>query len=190
MTKRIQTLFCLSIIIFALSGNALALNIKLKKEEVEDAVKKGVEHGKDIFKSPDLKHACINYWPRQGGLLVRSKFIDLTVTASMWFNKGQKISDKEINDIIASPYLKVEMRTKDDVIILLKQGENIIEPVDIDYEDPCCELCKFDGGNRYDHDFVTSNFLYSNLDPNAKTTIIVKGPYREREYNIDLSRIK
>ena len=82
------------------------------------------------------------------------------------------------------------MRTKDDVIILLKQGENIIEPIDTDYEDPCCELCKFDGGNRYDHDFVTSSFLYSNLDPNAKAVIIVKGPFRERESSVDLSRIK
>lgn len=183
-------LFSLSIILFLLSKNALGINIQLKQEEVQDAIKNGVEHGKDIFKSPILKNACISFWPKQGGMLVRSKFVDLTVTAAMWFNEGQKISDNEIKDIISSPYLRVEVRTKDDVIILLKQGENIIEPVNTDYEDPCCELCRFDGGNRYDHDFVTSSFLYSNLDPNAETIIIVKGPYREREYNIDLSRIK
>ncbi|MFQ5714893.1 MAG: hypothetical protein ACE5GU_12755 [Candidatus Scalinduaceae bacterium] len=190
MMKLIQMLFGLSIIIFILSANALALNIQVKKEEVEEAIKHGEEHGKDIFKCQDLKHACINFWPKQGGILVRSKFVDLTATASMWFNEGQKISDREIKDIVDFPYLKVEMRTKDDVVILLKQGEQIIEPVNTDYEDPCCELCRFSGGNRYDHDFVTSSFLYRNLDPNSKTTIIVKGPYREREYNIDLSRIK
>jgi len=188
--KLIQTLFCLSIILLIVSKDALGFNVQLQQEEIDYAIKKGVEHEKDIFRSPDLKHACINFWPRQGGILVRSKFIDLTVTASMWFNEGQNISDREINDIVDSPYLKVQMRTKDDVVILLKQGENIIEPVDTDYEDPCCELCKFDGGNRYDHDFVTSNFLYNKLDPNTKATIIIKGPYREREYSIDLSRIK
>ncbi len=82
------------------------------------------------------------------------------------------------------------MRTKDEVIILLKQGQNIIEPVNIDYEDPCCELCKFHGGNRAKHEFVTSSFLYNKLEPNAKTTIIVKGPFREREYHVDLSKVK
>ncbi|MEK6767269.1 MAG: hypothetical protein AABY49_13740 [Planctomycetota bacterium] len=126
----------------------------------------------------------------QGGILVRSKFVDLTVSTAMWFNEGQKISDSEIKDITSSPFLRVEVRIKDDIIISLKQGEKIIEPVDTDYEDPCCELCRFDSGNRYDHDFVTSSFIYSNLDPNAKTTIIIKGPFREREYNIDLSGIK
>lgn len=186
----VKLLFSLSIILLLFSKTALGINVQLKKEEIEYAIKKGTEHGKDIFNSPILKNACINFWPKQGSLLVRSKFVDLTVSTAMWFNEGQKISDREINDIVDSPYFKVEMRTKDDVIISLRQVENIIEPVNTDYEDPCCELCKFDGGNKYDHDFVTSNFLYSNLDPNAKTTIIVKGPYHERAYNVDLSRLK
>ncbi len=47
-----------------------------------------------------------------------------------------------------------------------------------------------DGGNRDKHDFVTSSFLYSRFDQNAKTIIIVKSSYHEREYNVDLSRIK
>ncbi len=186
----IKVFFSLSIILLILSKEALGINVQLKQEEIDYAIKKGVEHEKDIFKSPDLKHACINFWPRQGGLLVRSKFVDLTVSIAMWLNEGQNISDRDIKDIIGSPYLKVEMRTKDDVIILLKQGESIIEPDDTDYEDPCCELCSFDGGNRDRHDFVTSNFLYNKLNPNVKSTIIVKGPFHEREYNIDLSRIK
>jgi hypothetical protein len=186
----VRIFFSLSIILLILSREASGINVQPKQEEIDFAIKKGVEHEKDIFRSPDLKHACINFWPRQGGILVRSKLIDLTVTASMWFNEGQDISDREINDIVGSPYLKVQMRTKDDVIILMEQGASIIEPVNTDYEDPCCELCKFDGGNRDRHDFVTSNFLYNKLDPNAKTTIIIKGPYREREYNVDLSRIK
>lgn len=59
MMKRIQTLFCLSIIIFALSGNALALNIHLKKEEVEDAIKHGEEFAKDIFKMSGSK-TCLH----------------------------------------------------------------------------------------------------------------------------------
>ncbi len=186
----VKILFVLSIVLFLFSENALGINVQLKKEEIEYAIKKGVEHEKDIFNSPAIKNACINYWPRQGGILVRSKFVDLVVSASMWFNAGQNISNREINDIVASPYLRIEMRTKDDVIILLKQGENIIEPVNTDYEDPCCELCKFDGGTRDKHDFVTSNFLYSKIDTNAKAIIIVKGPFREKEYNIDLSRVK
>jgi hypothetical protein len=190
LSNVVKVFFSLSIILLILSKEALGVNVQLKQEEIDYAIKKGAEHGKDIFKSPILKNACINFWPRQGGLLVRSKFVDLMVSTAMWFNEGQEISDREINDIVGSLYLKVEMRTKDDVIILLKQGENIIEPDDTDYEDPCCELCSFDGGNRYDHDFVTSNFLYKNLDPNADAIIIVKGPYRERNYNIDLSRIK
>ncbi len=186
----VKILFVLSIVLFLFSENALGINVQLKKEEIEHAIKKGVEYEKDIFNSPVVKNACISYWPRQGGILVRSKFVDLVVSASMWFNVGQNISDKEIKETIASPYLRIQMRTKDDVIILLKQSENIIEPVNTDYEDPCCELCKLDGGTRDKHDFVTSNFLYSNIDTNAKAIIIIKGPFREREYYIDLSRIK
>ncbi len=190
MMSLVKAFFILSIILLILSKEALGINVQLKQEEIEYAIKNGEEHRKDIFKSPILKNACINFWPRQGGILVRSKFVDLIVSTAMWFNEGQTISEREIRDITSSPYLKVEMRTKDDVIILLKQGENIIEPVNIDYEDPCCELCSFDGGNRDKHDFVTSHFLYNKLEPNTRSTIIVKGPYREREYNIDLSRMK
>ena len=155
MMDLVKVLFGLSIILLILSKDALGINVQLKKEEVEYAIKNGEEHRKDIFKSPILKNACINYWPRQGGILLRSKFVDLTVSTAMWLNEGQKISDKEIKDITSSPYFKIEMRTKDDVIILLKQGEKIIEPIETDYEDPCCELCKFDGGNRDDQVFFT-----------------------------------
>ena len=161
-----------------------------RRNEIESAIKNGEEHGKDIFKSPNIKYACINYWPRQGGILVRSKFVDIMVSAAMWFSEGQKISYKEVKEINYSPYFRVQMRTKDDVYILLKQGQNIIEPANIDYVDPCCELCKFHGGDRAKHEFVTSSFLYNKLDPKAKTTIIIKGHFREREYNVDLSRIK
>ncbi|MBC8551212.1 MAG: hypothetical protein H8D23_16320 [Candidatus Brocadiales bacterium] len=108
----------------------------------------------------------------------------------MRLNEGQKISYKEIKGINYSPYFRVQMRTKDDVYILLKQGQNIIEPANIDYEDPCCELCKFHGGDRAKHEFVTSSFLYNKLEPNAKTAIIVKGPFREKRYNVDLLMIK
>jgi len=185
-----KILFSVSIVFLILSKEALGINVILKKEEIEYAIKNGEEHGKDIFKSPILKNACINFWPRQGGILIRSKFIDLTVSTAMWLNEGQRISDREIKDIIKSPYLKIEVRTKDDVIILLRQDEKIIKSVDIDYEDPCCELCKHSGGTRHKHEFVTSSFPYSSIDPKAKTTIIVKGPFRDREYNVNLSRMK
>ena len=185
-----KVLLSLIFVLLILSEEALGINVILKKEDIEYAIKNGEQHGKDIFKSPILKNACINYWSRRGGILVRSKFIDIVVSTAMWFNEGKKISYKEIKEINYSPYFKVEIRTKDDVYILLKQGQNIIEPVNIDYEDPCCELCKFHGGNRTKHEFVTSSFLYNKLEPNTKTTIIVKGPFREKEYNIDLSMIK
>ncbi len=185
-----KILFSLSIVLLILSKDALGINVILKEEEIEYAIKNGEEHGKNVFESPILKNACINYWPRQGGILVRSKFVDIVVSTAMRLNEGQKISHKEIKGINYSPYFRVQMRTKDDVYILLKQGQNIIEPVNIDYEDTCCELCKFHGGNRAEHEFVTSSFLYNKLDPYAKTTIIVKGPFREKEYNVDLSMIK
>ncbi|MHC4454887.1 MAG: hypothetical protein ACYSWS_09360, partial [Planctomycetota bacterium] len=107
MMSLVKVFFSLSIILLILSKEALGINVQLKQEEIDYAIKKGVEHGKDIFKSPDLKHACINYWPRRGGILVRSKFVDLTVSTAMWFNEGQEVSDREIKDIIGSPYLKV-----------------------------------------------------------------------------------
>lgn len=185
-----KTFFTFSFILLIFHENALGINIELKQKEIEGAIKYGEENAKDIFKSSDLKHACINFWPNQGGVLARSKHVDLMVTAAMRFDVEQKITDKEIKDITTSPYLRIQMHTKDDVVISLKQEEKIIESVNVDYVDPCCELCKFSGGNRDKHDFVTSSFSYSNLDPHAKTTIIIKGPYHEREYNVNLSKIK
>ena len=185
-----KVLFSLIFVLLILPKDVSGINVILNKEEIEYAIKNGEEHGKDIFKCPILKNACINNWPGQGGILVRSKFVDIMVSSAMWFNEGQKISYKEVKEINYSPYFRVQIRTKDDVYILLKQGQNIIEPVNIDYEDPCCELCKFHGGNKTKHEFVTSSFLYNKLELNAKTTIIIKGPFREREYNVDLSMIK
>jgi hypothetical protein len=186
----VKVLFSLILVLIILTNDALGINVLLNKEEIEYAMIHGEESGKDVFKSPLLKTACINDWPRQGGILVRSKFVDIMVSSAMWFNEGQKISYKEIKEINYSPYFRVQIRTKDDVFILLKQGQNIIEPVNINYEVPCCELCKFHGGNRTKHEFVTSSFLCNKLEPNAKTTIIVKGSFREKEYNVDLSMIK
>ncbi len=187
----VKVLFGLCFILFVFCKDAPGINVQLKQNEIEAAVKNGVDHGrKDIFNSRSLQHACINFWPKRGGILVRSKFVDLTVTAAMRHSEKQKISDKEIKDIISSPYLKIEARTNDDVIILLKQNGKIIESVDIDYEDPCCELCEHSGGTKHIHEHVTSSFPYSSIDPKAKTTIIVKGPFQDREYNVNLSKMK
>lgn len=185
-----KVLFSLIFVLLILSKDASGINVILEKEEIEFAIKKGEECGKDIFECPILKNACINHWPRTGGLLVRSKFVDIMVSAAMWFNEGQKISYKDVKEINYAPDFRVQIRTKDDVYILLKQGQNIIEPVNIDYEDPCCELCRYYGGNRAKHEFVTASFLYNKLEPNANTTIIVKGPFDDREYNVDLSSLK
>ncbi len=185
-----KVIFTLSIVLLILSKEASGIDVILKKEEIDYAIKNGEEQGKDVFNSPILKSACINNWPKRGGILVRSKLVDIMVSTAMWFNEGQKISYKEIKEINYSPYFRVQTRTTGDVYILLMQGQNIIEPVNIDYEDPCCELCKFHGGNRAKHEFVTSSFLYNKLEPNAKTTVIVKGPFHDREYNVDLSKIK
>ncbi len=186
----VKILFGLLIAIIILSNEARGIDIVLEKDEIEYAVKNGEEHGKDIFKCEILKNACINHWPRRGGILVRSKFVDIVVSTAMRFNEGQKISYKEIKEINYSPYFRVQIRTTDDVYVLLKQGQDIIEPVNIDYKDPCCELCKFHGGNKAKHEFVTSSFLYNKLDPNEKTTIIVKGPFSEKKYSVDLAMIK
>ena len=185
-----KILFCLIFVLLILSKNASGRNVILEKEEIEYAIKKGEECGKDIFECPILKNACINHWPRTGGLLIRSKFVDIMVSTAMWFNEGQKISYKDVKEINYAPDFRVQIRTKDDVYILLKQGQNIIEPVNIDYEDPCCELCRYYGGNRAKHEFVTVSFLHNKLEPTAKTTIIVKGPFDDKEYNVDLSLIK
>ena len=185
-----KILFCLIFVLLILSKNAPGRNVILEKEEIEYAIKKGEECGKDIFECPILKNACINHWPRTGGLLIRSKFVDIMVSTAMWFNEGQKISYKDVKEINYAPDFRVQIRTKDDVYILLKQGQNIIEPVNIDYEDPCCELCRYYGGNRAKHEFVTVSFLHNKLEPTAKTTIIVKGLFDDKEYNVDLSLIK
>lgn len=112
-----KVLFSLSIVLLILSKDASGIDVILKKEEIDYAIKNGEEQGKDIFKSSTLECACINNWPRRGGILVRSKLVDIMVSTAMWFNEGQTIEYKEIKEINYSPYFRVQMRTTDDVYI-------------------------------------------------------------------------
>lgn len=86
-----KTFFTFSFILLIFHGNTLGINTELKQKEIEGTIKYGEENAKDIFKSSDLKHSCINFWPNQGGILVRSKHVDLMVTAAMQFNVEKRL---------------------------------------------------------------------------------------------------
>ncbi len=146
--KVINAFLGLLIITFLLTGNLCAIDIEFKQGEIADAVKYGKKYGDEIFKSPSLKYASISFWPGEGGILVRNKYVDLAVSSAMRSMMKQKVSDKEMKEIIESLYLKVQVRTKDDPVITLKQGNRIIEPDKQEYTDPCCESCKFSGVTR------------------------------------------
>ncbi|MCP5005844.1 MAG: hypothetical protein GY941_18195 [Planctomycetes bacterium] len=187
MNKKSGTLFfCIVLVIFAaLSGISEGIELHPSKGQIDEAIKYGETHQKNIFKSEMVKPATFGRWPDIGGGLIKSKLISLAVISAMKVRAKKRTTDEDINTILESNTLAISYRGGNDVyIIKLAQGAKVIEPKAIKKPEM--------GKNVPKHKalFIVASFPYSEIDLNAKTTVIVEKDFGTAKFDVDLSLLK
>lgn len=169
-------------------GLSNAFDIQLTQEQIEEAKEYGSKHkGKDIFDTPIGKTACFGEYPRGGGGLIMSKYIEIAVVSAMKAMQEKTITPEDMKEINESTTLKVvvsvpeeSVQIPEDVQIILKQGTNTILPQKTEF------------GMKYKdkRQGVVGTFQYDKINPRANTAIIVKTKKSEEKYKIDFSDVK
>ena len=161
------------------------IEVNPTKEQINEAISYGEAHSGDIFKAEYIVPATFGNWPEFGGGLIKSKLVNLAVVSSMKLRGKKKLTSEEEEEITKSKNLTISYRSSSDVHkIKLIQGSKVIEPVemtkpDLSDKDPTKHVM-----------FITASFPYSELDPNAKTTIVVEKDFGAIRYEVNFSRIK
>ncbi|OHC05206.1 MAG: hypothetical protein A3G17_03245 [Planctomycetes bacterium RIFCSPLOWO2_12_FULL_50_35] len=181
-----------SIFLYLFPLNLYAIQPELSDKEAQEAVNYGEKNSRTIFKTLEILPACLAAWPSMESGLVRSKYINLAVTAAKKKRHREKLAEAEIKDAMTSNTLEVLIQTREDVTIKLIQHDKVIEPVSIAYLDHHCEWCDFygDKASKENHEYVIASFPYSEINPKLITTVIFWNGGSERQYEVNLSQFK
>ena len=184
--KRCLGMLC--VIVLGASTLSHAFDIQLTQEQMKEASEYGAKYkGKDVFDSPIVKLACFGGYPKGGGGLIMSKYIEIAVVSAMKTTKEKTITPEDIKEIAESTTFKVvvsvpeeSVQTPEDVQITLKQGTNNILPQKTEF------------GMKYKdkRQGIVGTFRYDKINPGASTAIIVKTKKSEEKYKIDFSDVK
>ncbi len=169
-----------------------AIQPELSEKETKEAVQYGERNSRTIFKTLEILPACLEAWPGIESGLVRSKYVNLAVTAAKRKRHSENITEDEIKEAASSETLDVLIRTREDLVIKLTQHEKMIEPVSIAYLSHHCEWCDFygDEATKEEHEYVIASFPYSEIKPEMTTTVIFWNGGAERQYEVNLSGFK
>ena len=184
-------LWCFGIACVAILGIPIvseAFEVRLTQEQIKEANEYGAKYkGKDVFESNIVKKACFGEYPTGDGGLIMSKYIRIAVVSAMMAIKDKTLTPEEIKDIEESTTFNVvvsvsneNVKTPEDVQIILKQGENNILPQKTEF------------GMKYkdNRQGVIGIFNYGRVNPDANTTIVVKTGKDQKKYTIDFSDVK
>lgn len=176
------------VIVLGTSTLSHAFDIQLTQEQTKEASEYGSKYkGKDVFDSPIVKLACFGEYPKGGGGLIMSKYIEIAVVSAMKTMQEKTITPEDIKEITESTTFKVVVSVPDesiqipeDVQIILKQGTNTILPQKTEF------------GMKYKdkRQGIIGTFRYDKINPRANTAIIVKTKKSEEKYKIDFSDVK
>lgn len=174
--------------IFGTPALSHAFDIQLTQEQIKEANNYGAKYkGKEIFESPIVKSACFGEYPKGGGGLIMSKYIEITVVSAMKTLQEKVITPEDIKEITESTTFKVvvsipdeSIQTTEDVEIILKQGTNTILPQKTEF------------GMKYKdkRQGIVGTFRYDKINAKANTLILVKIKKSEEKYKIDFSDVK
>ncbi len=182
----------ISVFLFFFPLNLYAIQPELSEKETKEAVKYGEKNSRTIFKTLQILPACMQAWPGIESGLVRSKHINLAVTAAKRKRHSEKLTADDIKQAVTSDTLDILIRTRENLAVKLLQHEKLIEPVSISYLNHHCEWCDFygDKATKEQHEYVVASFPYSEIKPEMTTTVIFWNGGAERRYEVDLSRFK
>ncbi|MGR3319961.1 MAG: hypothetical protein ACUZ8O_15950 [Candidatus Anammoxibacter sp.] len=157
------------------------------EEQIQNALKLGMSHNVNIFGLDEIKPARFGDWPNGDGGIVETKLIYLAIISSMRFNAGMPdVSKEKIESIMNSKDMPIRVSSTKKVFkVLLKQNGRTIEPSRIE------EGMQMPpgGGSGGDHpQSLKVYFNYSELNPKAKTTIVLVEDYGEIEFDIEFAK--
>ncbi len=176
------------IITLGIPALSVAFDIQLTQEQIKEASNYGSKYkGKEIFDSPVVKKACFGEYPHGEGGVIMSKYIHTAVMSAMMALKDKTVTPEDIQEIAESTTFKVvvavpdeEIKTPEDVQIILVQGTNNILPQKTEF------------GMKYKdkRQGIVGTFQSDKVDSKANTTIIAKTRNDSKKYKIDFSDVK
>ena len=177
------------IIIFFLSITSTfsyAIELNPTDEKIQDALKLGSSRTMDIFGTEQIKPSRFGKWPSGDGGIVESKLVYLAIKSSMRLRAGMPaVSKEEVDAIMDLEEMPIRISSSQKVFnVQLKQKGKTIEPSRIE------EAMQMPPGGGAGGGIQSKKvyFKYSELDPYAKTKIILFEDFGEIEFDIDFAK--
>lgn len=127
---------------------------------------------------------------------IYTKFFSLATLGGSLAREGKSPERADIEKILNMRTMMVYIHTYGDkgqfaknYRIVLKQGEKLIQPVEVKADGLACKTAFFPKSPSFSA-CVEARFLYSEIDPKAKTTIILVKDQGESRFEVDFSRYK
>ncbi len=188
MKKSIRCSMFPLVLILCVAFSDVSHGIELNpiKERIEETIKLGEKNpGKKIFETDLVKSATFGNWPNFGGGLIKTKLVDLAVTAAMKRKARKNFKEEDAHAMMGSDVLTISYRGGEDVFkIKMSQGGKIIEPVRMLRPDMSKK-----GANGHAA-FYAVSFPYAKLNLEDRATILVMKDFGDDKYEVDFSRIK
>jgi len=154
-------------------------------EKIEEAVNLGIGSTMNIFGTDSIKPARFGDWPAGDGGIVESKLIYLSIISSMRLRAGMPDASKdEIEAIINSPVMPIRVSsTKKIFNVILKQQGKSIQPARVEQ---AMQMPPSGPGSKVKS--LKAYFNYADLDPMAKTEVILIEDFGEIKFDVDFSK--
>lgn len=155
------------------------------EEKIQNAITQGTRNFMDIFESKLVKPARFGNWPSEDGGLIESKLVYLAIKSSMRVRaRMPEISKEEIEEIVNSSEMPIRVSSSKNIFnVVLKQNEKTIEPSRIE-----SAMQMPPAGTDSHLVSLKVFFKYSDINPVARTTVVLYEDFGEIEFEVDFSK--
>lgn len=189
-------IFLLVVVVAFIYDLAFAYRDGIKIHLTEKEVKKAIYWGWENKDSPQDIFGAYSFYgrgkSREWGI-IGTKIFRLATLSCVSAEENKELDQADIEGILIDPYLGIMLYTFESNVeflekfrIVLKQGEKNIETKDMKPSKPAEPAKHY----PYHTARVIALFPYSEIDPKAKTTIILIKDERESRFEVDFSRYK
>lgn len=168
-----------------ISRFSYSFELNPSEEMIQNAIRLGVSRSMGVFESDQVKPARFGDWPTGDGGIVESKLIYLAIISSMRLRANMPdVSKEEIDVIMNSKEMPIRISSSQKVFnVVLKQKGSAIQPSRIE------EAMQMPPGEARNHpQSLKAYFNYSDLDPKAKTKVVLFEDFGEIEFDVDFSK--
>jgi len=171
------------------------IKVDLTEEEVKETIDWG-RRNKDSF--GNLLRPCLfgKFGLYEENGMIITKTLELAAQSALAAITYRTLTEAQVNQICKSKYFAIRVNTyasKKDFLkacsIVLGQGKKIIRPKRIERVKETDPTAGFFGIPYY-RGYVMGLFSYSDIDPKAKTTIVLIKVIGESRFEVDFSKYK